>query len=155
MATDTLPALTPRQRRVLGALHDYQRAHGYPPSIREVMGATGLTSVNAVAYQLGQLATKGYIQRTPDVPRGLRILHVPEEPREVFVVSVQDRPTYIFFGAVDGTILDRAEKLLGVEFWELAGVHMTLDGRMSGEFVSKSELMELLRGDASEVSGAA
>ncbi|HEY8373994.1 MAG TPA: transcriptional repressor LexA [Pseudonocardiaceae bacterium] len=75
--TGTLAALTPRQRRVLEVIRDWQERHGYPPSIREIGEAVGLTSTSSVAYQLGALVRKGYLRKDPNRPRAVGI--VPPE----------------------------------------------------------------------------
>jgi repressor LexA len=63
-----------RSRRVLEYLREYVAEHGYPPSIREVGDAVGLTSSSSVAYQLRVLEERGYIRRDPGKPRALTIL---------------------------------------------------------------------------------
>ncbi|MDO5535851.1 MAG: repressor LexA, partial [Propionibacteriaceae bacterium] len=44
--------LTNRQRRVLDVIRDSVDARGYPPSLREIGEAVGLTSPSSVAHQL-------------------------------------------------------------------------------------------------------
>src|ERR1700757_2596045 len=55
--------LTWRQRKVLQVIRDSVQRHGYPPSMREIAKAVGLTSTSSVAYQLGVLQAKGYLHR--------------------------------------------------------------------------------------------
>ncbi|MBN1337496.1 MAG: transcriptional repressor LexA [Deltaproteobacteria bacterium] len=55
--------LSDRQRALLTYLGSYIRAHGYPPSIREMARAVGIRSTNGVAYQLRALETRGYLER--------------------------------------------------------------------------------------------
>jgi len=48
-------------------------ARGYPPSIREIGDAVGLTSPSSVAHQLRVLEQKGYLRRDPNRPRALEV----------------------------------------------------------------------------------
>ncbi len=66
-------ALTPRQRKVLTYLSEYQEQRGYPPSVREIGDAVGLASSSSVQHQLKALEEKGLIKRDPNRPRALEI----------------------------------------------------------------------------------
>src|SRR5690606_32261096 len=50
-------------------------AQGYPPSMREIGDAVGLSSLSSVTHQLSRLELAGYIRRDPNRPRALEILH--------------------------------------------------------------------------------
>jgi len=65
--------LTPRQRRILDVITAAIDDHGYPPSIRELGDAVGLTSPSSVAYQLKALQAKGFVTRDPNRPRALEV----------------------------------------------------------------------------------
>lgn len=80
--------LTERQRQVLQFIKDEIRRRGYPPSVREIGEAIGLSSSSTVHGHLARLEEKGYIRRDPTKPRaievldedvrpGKRIVHVP------------------------------------------------------------------------------
>ena len=69
--------LTPRQRRVLDVITAAVEARGYPPSMREIGHAVGLTSSSSVAHQLRVLERKGFLRRDPHRPRALEVL-LPE-----------------------------------------------------------------------------
>ena len=73
--------LTPRQRRVLAVIRDSVEARGYPPSMREIGQAVGLTSSSSVAHQLRVLESKGYLRRDPNRPRAVEVLLPEAEPR--------------------------------------------------------------------------
>ena len=73
--------LTPRQRRVLAVIRDSVEARGYPPSMREIGQAVGLTSSSSVAHQLRVLESKGYLRRDPNRPRAVEVLIPDAEPR--------------------------------------------------------------------------
>ncbi|MBB5156272.1 transcriptional repressor LexA [Saccharopolyspora phatthalungensis] len=66
--------LSDRQLRVLEAIREWMREHGYPPSVREIGDAVGLTSTSSVAYQLRVLERKGYLRRDPHRPRTVGVL---------------------------------------------------------------------------------
>lgn len=69
--------LTPRQQRVLATIKDSLEEKGYPPSMREIGSAVGLTSTSSVAHQLRVLEEKGYLKRDPNRPRALEVF-LPE-----------------------------------------------------------------------------
>lgn len=72
--------LTARQRLVLETIRDAVDRRGYPPSMREIGEAVGLTSPSSVAHQLGTLERKGYLRRDPNRPRAIEVT-IPGEPR--------------------------------------------------------------------------
>src|SRR5690242_1394950 len=65
--------LTARQRRVLEVIRDSVERRGYPPSMREIGEAVGLTSTSSVAHQLTMLERKGYLRRDPNRPRAVEV----------------------------------------------------------------------------------
>ncbi|WP_228941141.1 MULTISPECIES: transcriptional repressor LexA [unclassified Nocardioides] len=69
--------LTPRQLRVLATIRDAIEKRGYPPSMREIGNAVGLTSTSSVAHQLKVLEEKGFLKRDPNRPRALEVF-LPE-----------------------------------------------------------------------------
>ena len=73
--------LTPRQRRVLEVIRDSVERRGYPPSMREIGEAVGLTSTSSVAHQLSTLEKKGFLRRDPNRPRAVEV-KVPAAPGE-------------------------------------------------------------------------
>lgn len=66
--------LTRRQEEILTFIQRYADAHGYPPSVREIGQALGLTSSSTVHSHLSALEKKGYLRRDPSKPRALEIL---------------------------------------------------------------------------------
>src|SRR5919197_110578 len=65
--------LTARQRKVLEVIRDWVERFGYPPSVREIGDAVGLTSTSSVAHQLRMLERKGYLRRDPNRPRAVDV----------------------------------------------------------------------------------
>jgi repressor LexA len=65
--------LTPRQRQVLEFIDAEVRHRGYPPSVREIGEAVGLSSSSTVHAHLAALQDKGYLTRDPTKPRALEL----------------------------------------------------------------------------------
>jgi repressor LexA len=82
--------LTARQRRILGVIRDAVGERGYPPSIREIGDAVGLTSTSSVHSQLAALERKGFIRRDPTKPRAIEVYL--EQPA---VDPPKPLPTYV------------------------------------------------------------
>ncbi len=81
--------LTRRQQEILTFVHRYADAHGYPPSVREIGQALGLTSSSTVHSHLAALEKKGYLRRDPSKPRALEILR---DERDIPVRKVTSIP---------------------------------------------------------------
>jgi repressor LexA len=71
--------LTWRQRKVLQVIRDSVQRRGYPPSMREIGEAVGLTSTSSVSYQLSTLQSKGYLRRDAGRPRTVEV-RLPGHP---------------------------------------------------------------------------
>ncbi|MFT7837250.1 transcriptional repressor LexA [Saccharothrix sp. BKS2] len=81
--------LTLRQRKVLDVIRDWLDRFGYPPSVREIGEAVGLTSTSSVAHQLRALEKKGFLRRDPNRPRAVGVL-----PTEIVTgLAPTSRPT--------------------------------------------------------------
>lgn len=65
--------LSERQQGILGFLAEYVEENGYPPSIREIGAAVGISSTSVVSYNLERLAERGYLSRAREVSRGLKL----------------------------------------------------------------------------------
>jgi len=71
--------LTERQRTILNVIRTSVSSRGYPPSIREIGDAVGLTSTSSVAHQLRTLERKGYLRRDPNRPRAVDVRGADDE----------------------------------------------------------------------------
>jgi repressor LexA len=77
--------LSDRQQRMMAFIRRYREEHDYPPTIREIGQAVQISSTSVVKYNLERLQEKGYIERSEEVSRGLRLtdgsrqrlVHVP------------------------------------------------------------------------------
>jgi repressor LexA len=66
--------LSDRQQQVLDFLTSTVNDRGYPPSVREICDAVGLSSPSTVHSHLSSLVKAGYIRRDPSKPRAIEIL---------------------------------------------------------------------------------
>lgn len=67
-------SLTKRQKQILDYIKENLRAKGYPPSVREIGEAVGLSSSSTVHVYLTKLESLGYIKRDPAKPRAIDVL---------------------------------------------------------------------------------
>jgi repressor LexA len=110
--------LTWRQRKVLQVIRDSVQRRGYPPSMREIGEAVGLTSTSSVSYQLSTLQSKGYLRRDAGRPRTVEVrlpghpairpeAEEPDEARPALDIASQDAAYVPWVGriAAGGPIL--------------------------------------------------
>jgi repressor LexA len=69
--------LTERQRDILDVIDRSVRERGYPPSVREIGSAVGLTSPSTVHTHLSTLQRLGYLRRDPTKPRAIEVRFDP------------------------------------------------------------------------------
>ncbi|GAB4930847.1 transcriptional repressor LexA [Mycobacterium avium subsp. hominissuis] len=93
------PSLTERQRTILNVIRASVTSRGYPPSIREIGDAVGLTSTSSVAHQLRTLERKGYLRRDPNRPRAVDVRGVDDDvaapATEVAGSDALPEPTFV------------------------------------------------------------
>jgi repressor LexA len=65
--------LTPRQAAIMDFIVETVEARGFPPSVREICDAVGLSSPSTVHAHLGTLEEKGYLKRDPTKPRAIDV----------------------------------------------------------------------------------
>jgi repressor LexA len=91
--------LTHRQRRVLEVIRDSVERRGYPPSMREIGEAVGLTSPSSVAHQLATLERKGFLRRDPNRPRAIEVIlpgeHRRDDAGEIGGVDARPAASYV------------------------------------------------------------
>ncbi|MFC7671908.1 transcriptional repressor LexA [Mycolicibacterium sp. GCM10028919] len=93
-------ALTERQRTILDMIRNSVTTRGYPPSIREIGDAVGLTSTSSVAHQLRTLERKGYLRRDPNRPRAVDVRGSEDNVTPIVATDVAGsdslpEPTYV------------------------------------------------------------
>ena len=89
-------ALNPRQREILEFLREHKRSHAYPPTVREIGQAVGLSSSSTVQNHLNALEQKGYIRRDPTKSRTVEVVGDEQQngrvvPLRAFTVPVIGR----------------------------------------------------------------
>jgi repressor LexA len=84
--------LSSRQERIVSFIREFTARSGYPPSIRQIGLDVGISSTSVVSYNLNILQQKGYISRTREISRGVRLV----EPSELDNLELTElHPMYI------------------------------------------------------------
>jgi repressor LexA len=65
--------LSERQQQILETIRTTVVSRGYPPSVREIGDAVGLSSTSSVHNQLAALERAGYLRRDPSRPRAIEV----------------------------------------------------------------------------------
>lgn len=82
-------------------IREWVERFGYPPSVREIGEAVGLTSTSSVAHQLRALERKGYLRRDPNRPRAVGIRPADSVPAASEAPSEESaRPNPVFVPVV-------------------------------------------------------
>jgi repressor LexA len=68
------PKLTTRQQQIFEFIKRYTHEKGYPPTVRDIGGAIGLTSSSTVHAHLANLERLGLLRRDPTKPRAMEVL---------------------------------------------------------------------------------
>jgi len=84
--------LTRRQQEILDFVRAEIHRRGFPPSVREIGTAVGLSSSSTVHSHLAALEEKGFIRRDPSKPRALEVLDYRDTDRAVDYGAVQAVP---------------------------------------------------------------
>ena len=80
--------LNPRQRQILDFLRDHSHNHSYPPTVREIGRAVGLSSSSTVQNHLNTLETRGYITRDPAKSRTVEIVGIDSDRGQSNIVHL-------------------------------------------------------------------
>ncbi len=87
MATD----ISTRQQEILDYIRDMVADRGYPPSVREIGQAVGLSSPSTVHSHLATLEASGRLRRDPTKPRAIEILEDESHPSNIRKVPLVGR----------------------------------------------------------------
>ncbi len=71
--SSTSTGLTARQQQILEFIDSQTRERGFPPSVREIGEAVGLTSPSTVHSHLSTLQDRGFLRRDPSKPRAIEV----------------------------------------------------------------------------------
>ncbi|MFB0902393.1 MAG: transcriptional repressor LexA [Acidimicrobiales bacterium] len=94
MASEMAPnhTLTARQESILSYIADTLRERGFPPSVREIGEAVGLTSPSTVHSHLATLQKHGFLRRDPDKPRAIEVRYDPRSGKVADKAAVTHVP---------------------------------------------------------------
>jgi repressor LexA len=80
--------LSSRQQAILAFIREFGRANGYPPTIRDIGAACGISSTSVVNYNLNILQREGLIERDRTVSRGIKLVGDNVGGRELGTIKV-------------------------------------------------------------------
>jgi len=114
-------SLSDKQLAILDVIQKSVTARGYPPSMREIGDAVGLSSLSSVTHQLNQLELSGYLRRDPNRPRALEVLiEMPsideDAPAESNAPSVGDAAMVPLVGRIAAGIPITADQMVDEVF---------------------------------------
>jgi repressor LexA len=66
--------MSERQQAILEFIQEFINDNQFPPTIRQIGKRVGISSTSVVKYNLEALERKGYIERDPDISRGIRLV---------------------------------------------------------------------------------
>ena len=72
--------LPPRRKRILEFIQTFIEENGLPPTVRDIQRACEISSTSVVDYNLRLLDRDGYLNRRPDVARGIELLDDSGQP---------------------------------------------------------------------------
>lgn len=142
--------LTQRQQRIVDFIQDTVKERGYPPTVREIGEAVGLTSSSSVHSQLDNLERKGYLHRDPTKPRAMALSAEPPPSVAVPLVGriaagapmLADENIEEIIAVPEGFADDREHFALRVEGDSMSGA-----GIMSGDLVVVRKQSQASDGD--------
>ncbi len=88
--------LSSKQESILEFIHQFIQENGLPPTVRDIQKACNISSTSVVDYNIRLLQRDGYLNRKPDVARGIELLD--ESGRPIGAVSQVPLVGYIAAG---------------------------------------------------------
>ena len=73
--------MPPRRQRILTYIQEFITDNGIPPTVRDVQKACDISSTSVVDYNLRILDRDGYLNRRPDMARGIELLDSAGQPQ--------------------------------------------------------------------------
>ena len=105
--------LSGKRLQILTFIADSQRERGYPPSVREIGEAVGLTSSATVHTHLAVLQREGYLSRDPSKPRAIQVHFDPQTETRLVAGPVHNVPLVGDVAAGTGVLAEEnVEELL-------------------------------------------
>ncbi|HXQ63020.1 MAG TPA: transcriptional repressor LexA [Acidimicrobiales bacterium] len=106
-------ALTGKRQQILEFIGDRVREQGYPPSVREIGEAVGLTSSSTVHAHLALLQREGYLRRDPTKPRAIEVRYDPSSKAQMAARPMRTVPLIGDVAAGTGVLAsENVEELL-------------------------------------------
>jgi len=106
-------ALTGKRQEILEFIGQRVRDRGYPPSVREIGEAVGLTSSSTVHAHLAVLQAEGYLVRDPTKPRAIEVRYDPASKAAMAARPVRHVPLVGDVAAGTGVLAtENVEELL-------------------------------------------
>jgi repressor LexA len=150
--------ITARQRQVLEYIERSMRERGYPPSVREIGEAIGLTSPSTVHSHLNSLQRMGYLRRDPTKPRAIEVRWDPNSGAMIERRPVRHVPLVGDVAAgTDVLAEENVEELLPVPadftgdgdlfMLRVRGDSMIEDGILDGDYVIAVQQVTASNGD--------
>ena len=65
---------SPKQQRMLEFIREFMTENGFPPTVRDIQYACGISSTSVVDYNLRLMQREGLIRRRPEMARGIELL---------------------------------------------------------------------------------
>ena len=150
--------LSGKRLQILTFIADSQRDRGYPPSVREIGEAVGLTSSATVHTHLAVLQREGYLTRDPSKPRAIQVHFDPVSTGRLTAAPVHNVPLVGDVAAGTGVLAaENVEELLpmpeqftgtGPSFMlRVRGDSMIEAGIYDGDYVVVRQQQEANNGD--------
>lgn len=151
-------ALTGKRQEILEFIADRVREMGYPPSVREIGEAVGLTSSSTVHAHLAVLQREGYLRRDPTKPRAIEVRYDPSSKAQMAARPVRAVPLVGDVAAGTGVLAsENVEELLplpedftgtgSVFMLRVRGDSMTEAGILDGDYVVVRQQPDADNGD--------
>ena len=120
--------LTPKQAEIYEYILQFTKAHGYPPSVREISAAVNLKSPSTVHFHMKKLEAEGYIRKADGKTRAISL------PREAIAEELDphaDRVPLVGSVAAGSPILaeENVEEYLTFDTGGRTGEHFALKVR--------------------------
>lgn len=150
--------LTDRQRTILECIEQSMRDRGYPPSVREIGEAVGLSSSSTVHSHLKSLQKQGYLRRDPTKPRAIEVRFDPATGSQAERRPVRHVPLIGNVAAGTGVLSEQlVEEILPLPedftgdgnlfMLKVRGESMINAGILNGDFVVVKQAAEIRNGD--------
>jgi len=81
-------SISAKQKQILDFIKSTKEKRGYPPSIREIGDAVGLSSTSTVHGYLKRMEAKGLIKRDPSKPRALEVIYEENKTSKPELINI-------------------------------------------------------------------